>query len=371
MKVICAPDGFKGSVDAVQAAEALAAGAEAAGAAEVDRCPIADGGEGTVAALVTARDGELRQTEVTGPLGEPLEANWGWIDEGQTAVIEMAAAAGLVHVPADQRDPTRTTTFGVGQLIQAALEAGARRIIVGSGGSGTTDGGAGLAQALGVTFEGGQRPMTGGALNDLQRVDLSTREARLQDVEITVAADVTNPLTGDNGAAAIYGPQKGADPAQVDQLDAGLGRLASLSKSRSDEPGDGAAGGLGFGLRVFCGAKLTHGIDMVLEALRFDERAAGADLVLTGEGQMDSQSLQGKACIGLARAAARHRVPVAALIGAAGEGVDAVYDHGIAAYFSICDRPMTIETAQQEARSLIERAACNATRCYLAGRGTG
>ncbi|MBI1373151.1 MAG: glycerate kinase [Phycisphaera sp.] len=337
MKLLIAPDSFKESMTAADAAAAIARGIERLGVdVEIDLCPVADGGEGTVEAMVEATGGELKREVVIGPLGEPVEAAWGLLGDKTTAVIEMAAAAGLALVPRKRRDPARTTTFGVGQLIEAALDAEVARIIVGIGGSATTDGGAGMAQALGVTFTGVEPPMTGGQLADVGAVLLLSRDARLRNVAIVVACDVTNPLCGPNGAAAVYGPQKGATPAQVAQLDAGLAHLASLLPDvDADAPGMGAAGGLGFGLVAFCGARLERGIDLVLDAVRFDERVRGADLVITGEGRLDGQSVQGKTCLGVATAAAKHGVPTIALVGCTGDDVERTLDHGLRAYHAV------------------------------------
>jgi glycerate 2-kinase len=363
--------------------------------ARCDLCPMADGGEGTVEALVTAAAGELRRTKVVGPLGERIEAAWGLIEGGRTAVIEMAAAAGLDRVPADRRDPTRTTTYGVGELIKAALDARTERIIIGIGGSATNDGGAGLAQALGVEFVGVSGDyLCGGVLAEIEDIDWTGLDARLARTEVIVATDVDNPLTGEEGAAAVYGPQKGADAAQVRTLDLGLGHLASvvahsrlnasnelprlrldgeppadprILRERLDRlPGAGAAGGLGFGLAAFCGARLVSGAGLVLDVLRFDERVRDADFVLTGEGQLDGQSLRGKTVIAVARAAKRHGVPVFAVAGALGPQLERTLEHGLTAWFSHCNRPMSLDEALHETDPLLTACAANITRSFLA-----
>jgi glycerate kinase len=370
MKIVVAPDSFKESMTAPQAAAAIGRGVRAAvPAAEVDLCPVADGGEGTVEALVNATGGRMRTTHVTGPLGDSggeVDAAWGLLGDGDTAVIEMAAAAGLALVPADRRDPTRTTTFGVGQLIAAAMDAGARRIILGIGGSATTDGGTGMAQALGVRFIGGDTPMIGGALGRITAIDLSQRDPRLDQVELVVACDVTNPLTGPSGAAAVYGPQKGATTEQVMTLDAGLAHLASLTKNiDASLPGAGAAGGLGFGLVAFCGARLARGIDLVLDAVRFEERVRDAVLVITGEGRLDGQSVQGKTCLGVANAARKHGVKTIALVGCLGADVDQTLAHGLSAYHSLVDDGTSPERALCEAPALLEALAQRVVTRYL------
>lgn len=371
MKIILAPDSFKESLTAVEAAEAMARGVQAARPdAQVDHCPIADGGDGTVDALVAATGGTRHLTEVSGPLGEPVEAEWGMLGDGNTAVIEMANASGLRLVPTDQRDPTRTTTFGVGELIRAALDTQARRIVIGIGGSATNDGGTGMAQALGVRFtqpDGGDCVcgLAGGGVPGIARIDLSSRDPRIDDAEIIVACDVTNPLTGPEGASAIYGPQKGATPDVIEQLDAGLAHLASLiDHVDATVPGTGAAGGLGFGLLAFCGARLERGIEMVLDAVNFNDRLDAADLVLTGEGQMDGTSVHGKACLGVAQRAAAQGVPTIALVGSIGPHAQRTLEAGLAAYFSICRSPMTLEAAMRDAAELLEDLAGNVVRTF-------
>ncbi len=336
MRVVVAPDSFKETLSAVEVARALAAGvAEAAPQAEVDLCPMADGGEGTVEALVAATAGEVRRADVFGPLGEPRRAAFGLLGErgagaGQarpTAVIEMAAAAGLALVPPERRDPLLTTTFGVGCLLRAALDAGARRLVVGIGGSATVDGGTGCAQALGVVFvdkrgRGCPCGLAGGGLAEIARIDLTGRDPRIDRAELLVACDVTNPLTGPAGAAAVYGPQKGAGPEAVERLEAGLTNLAEvirrdLGVDVEHLPGAGAAGGLGAGLVAFAGARLQSGVDIVAEAVGLARRLHGADLVLTGEGRFDAQSAAGKVPVGVARLAERAGVPVVCIPGQA------------------------------------------------------
>jgi len=366
MHILIAPDSFKETLSAVEAAEAIARGVQRAlPDAAIDRCPMADGGEGTVDALVNATGGKFRTTQVTGPLGEPVQAKWGVLgvrppshgegrgEGARTAVIEMAEAAGLHLVPVAKRDPTRTTTFGVGQLIAAALDEGCTHIILGIGGSATTDGGLGMAQALGAAC-GFAPPLRGADLQRITQIDTTTLHPRIANTHITVACDVTNPLTGPNGAAHIYGPQKGATPQQVQQLDAGLAHLANLMNIDPDQPGFGAAGGLGFGLVAFCGATLERGIELVLDAVDFDRRAAQANLVITGEGNLDGQSIQGKTCIGVAQRAAKAGTPTIALVGKADEDAAACLAHGLRAYHAIVNEQVTIEQAMANAAQFLE-----------------
>ena len=292
--------------------------------------PLADGGEGTTEALVLATGGHSRTLRVTGPLGEPIEAVWGRLGpDGETAAVEMAAAAGLPLVPLDRRDPRRTTTYGVGELIRETLRTGPKQIIVGLGGSATNDGGAGAMQALGVQFwdiSGKQlpEPLTGGDLASLARIDADALRAQFLGVEIVIASDVTNPLLGPSGASAVYGPQKGADEAIVAELDASLAQFATvlsrdLGRDVADLPGAGAAGGMGAGLTAFLDARMQSGIDLVLDAARFEERAAGADWLLTGEGRIDAQTLHGKTISGVLRRCRPLGLPAIAFAGSVDE----------------------------------------------------
>ncbi len=367
IRFLCAPDSFKESLSASQAAAAMARGiARALPEAEINCCPIADGGEGTVEALTTATGGRLMQSTVQGPFGEPVAATWGLLGDGRTAVIEMAAASGLALVPPEKRNPLLTHTFGTGQLIAAALAHGAAAIILGIGGSATTDGGCAMAQALGVRLlnETGDEivePVCGGLLGRVAKVDTCGLNPRLSRVQITVACDVTNPLTGPEGAAAIYGPQKGATSEQVQRLDEGLAHLAGrwradLGRDVADMPGGGAAGGLGAGLVAFLGAELRPGVDLVLDAVGFDDRVRRADWCLTGEGRLDGQSIRGKACIGVARAASRHGVPTWALVGSTGPSVEETLDAGLAGYRLIGEGLDPAESVRR-AEQLLERAA--------------
>ena len=377
MRVVIAPDKFKGSLSAREAAEAMAAGvADAAPGLEIDLVPMADGGEGTVDALVAATGGTFREADVGGPFGEPIRARFGLLGDGRVAALEMASASGLVLVPPGRRDPTRTTTRGTGELVLAAIESGARRLILGIGGSATNDGGAGLAQALGYRLldaEGRDLGPGGGALADLDRIEPAGRDPRLEGIEIAVACDVDNPLCGPRGASAVYGPQKGADPAMVDALDRNLGHLADvierdLGRSIRELPGAGAAGGLGGGLVAFAGGRLEPGIDLVIEAVGLADRLRGAGLCLTGEGAIDASSAFGKTAVGVARLARSLGCPTLALCGAIGPGADAVLDEGIDACFSICPGPIALDEAVANASVLLRRATSQAARGFLAGR---
>lgn len=377
MRIVVAPDSYKGSVSALEVANAMARGIrKVIPDAEVCKVPIADGGEGTVEALVAATGGRLETSEVTGPLGERIKAQWGILGDGRTAVIEMAAASGLPLVPPNRRDPRLATTLGTGELIRAALDAGLRRIIIGIGGSATNDGGVGMARALGAHFldaRGDELAEGGAALARLAKIDLSGLDRRLQEAELIVACDVDNPLCGPRGASAVFGPQKGATPALVAQLDAALARFAECARQATgrdvaDAAGAGAAGGLGAGLMFFTPAQLRPGVEIVLGAVGFAELARGADFVITGEGRTDFQTAYGKAPVGVAKAAKQFGVPVFCLSGGLGDGADDVLAQGIDAVMSICSRPMRLEECMQEGPALIEAAAarlCRIARAFI------
>lgn len=366
MKVVIAPDKLKGSLSARAAARAIARGARRAlPGAELELCPLADGGEGTLEALLDARGGERRTLRVTGPLGAPVEASWALLADG-TAVIEMAQVAGLLSIPEAERDPTRTTTYGVGELVRAALEAGAPKIVVAVGGSGTNDGGAGMAQALGVRFEGASEPLTGADLGRVAGIDRSGRDRRLDAVEVVVACDVDNPLLGECGATRVYARQKGASEEQIETLERGLARLAMLAGTSGDFPGAGAAGGLGFGLVAFAGARVESGAELVLDAVGLDRRLDGARLLITGEGRLDAQSLAGKLVIAAARRAAAKGVPSVALVGAVADDVTHARAPELTAWLSICDRPESEAAAMRRAAELLEAAAENLLRLVAA-----
>lgn len=377
-RVVIAPDSFKGSVSAVAAARAIGRGVRRADEETVvDEIPMADGGEGTVEALVTATGGRYVDVAVQDPLGRPITARYGIIGGEGMAVIEMAAASGLPLLDRNERNPMKATTFGTGQLILDAVNRGIRDIVIGIGGSATVDGGTGMAQALGVRFadaNGNALPGRGESLSAIRRIDVSGMHPFLADVKFTVACDVTNPLTGPEGAAAVYGPQKGATPEQVTLLDAGLANLAAcvrrdLGIEVETVPGAGAAGGLGAGLMAFLSAGLVPGVDMVLSALNFEERLMGADLVITGEGRVDGQSAYGKTTAGVAEAAWEQSVPVILLAGCIGDGAEKMRELGVSAMFTIARGPAAEADLMARAETLLEQAAEEAMRAFLIGAG--
>ena len=379
MKIVIAPDSFKDSLSAEKVADAIAAGlADVMPHAQLVKCPMADGGEGTVEAIVAAGNGQLRRNHVQGPLGAPVEAHWGWLPDSHTAIIEMAEASGLQLVPPGQRDACKTSTYGTGELIRAALDAGAQRIILAIGGSATNDGGAGAMQALGVQlFDAEGHPLAPGglALARLARISLEQLDPRLAQVRFEIAADVSNPLCGPHGASAIFGPQKGADPQQVEQLDAALGHFADhcakvLPNDVRDEPGSGAAGGLGFAAKAFLGAQFRAGVEVVAELVGLDEAIRGADLVITGEGRFDAQTLRGKTPFGVARIAQRHQVPVIVIAGTLGEGYEQMYAHGVDAAFALPSGPMSLEHACSEAPRLLRERAADVARLWRRAAGS-
>ncbi|MBN2026703.1 MAG: glycerate kinase [Actinobacteria bacterium] len=364
MHIIIAPDKFKGSLTSREVAEAIARGFTAGWpTAEIVSCPLADGGEGTLEVLVHTTGGRTVDCEVTGPLGEPRHAPLGILGDGQTAVVEMAAASGLVLVPPEKRDPRYTTTAGTGDLIRAALDMGLSRIIVGIGGSATNDGGVGMASALGVRFlDDCSEDLPPGAiyLNNLESVDLRGLDPRILKTRIVVASDVTNPLLGDAGASRVYAPQKGASEYDVELLERGLSRLAEIVSATlvpgiEDRPGAGAAGGLGFGLMAFLGAQIRPGVEVVMEAVAFEEKLSACDLVVTGEGRLDAQTAYGKTVTGVARAAGRRGIPVLALGGEVAEGAEKLHESGVKAMLSIAPGPLGREESMRLAGPLLQR----------------
>ncbi|MBD8099451.1 glycerate kinase [Pseudomonas fluorescens] len=379
MKIIIAPDSFKDSLSAERVAQAIADGlVQVWPDAQLVQCPMADGGEGTVTAVLAACQGQLRSQTVRGPLGAKVQAHWGWLADSHTAIIEMAEASGLQLVAPGQRNACSSSTYGTGELIRAALDLGARRIILAIGGSATNDGGAGAMQALGVQlFDAHDQPVAPGglALSGLARISLENLDSRVAQVRFEIAADVNNPLCGPHGASAIFGPQKGATPEQVKQLDAALGHFADhcaqvLPKDVRDEPGSGAAGGLGFAAKAFLGAQFCAGVEVVAELVGLDAAMRGADLVITGEGRFDAQTLRGKTPFGVARIARHHKVPVIVLAGTLGDGYEQMYAHGVDAAFALPSGPMSLEQACSEApRLLCERAADIARLWRTALRG--
>jgi len=367
---VAAPNPFKGSLGAPAAARAIALGIrDACSEAEVVEVPVADGGEGTVEALVAARAGELVTVTVEGPLGEPVEATYGLIDP-TTAVVELAASSGLSLVPPERRDPRSTSTYGFGQLLEAARRRGARRIIAGVGGSATNDGGAGMAQALGFRLldaEGRDLPRGGAALARLARIEAGGVDPGWREVEVEVAVDVTNPLTGPEGASAVYGPQKGAGPEVVAELDAALERFAHLiGRSVAELPGAGAAGGAAAGLVYFLGAKLRRGAPLVVEAAGLERALVGARAVFTGEGRVDRQTAYGKGPVEVARRARAAGVTVVLLAGSRGPGWEAVLEHGVTRVESLVeDGAASPREAEARAAELLRVAAARACRRLL------
>ena len=376
MKIIVAPQSFKGSVSALEAAQAIARGVKSAlPEAETVLVPVADGGDGTLNALVDSTNGKVFRSFVTGPLGQPVESMWGVMGDGRTAVIEMARASGLALVPPKRRNPRTTTTRGTGEIIKEALDGGYNRLIVGLGGSATNDGGVGMATALGFRFldaAGRVLPAGGTALARLARIEASHVHPGLAEATVIGATDVTNPLCGPTGASAVYGPQKGATPEIVEELDRALDNFAQvvqrdLGQDVRDLPGSGAAGGLGAGLMAFAGAELRSGIDMVCQVLEFDRHLEGANLVITGEGRADQSTIYDKAPVGVARRASALGVPTIILAGSLGAGHQELYQHGIAGIVCIADRPMKFERSLARTAALLEAAAERTMRILALG----
>ncbi|MFD1334434.1 glycerate kinase [Oceanobacillus iheyensis] len=371
-KIVIAPDSFKESMTAKQAAVAIAKGIKTVFHQQLDLelIPMADGGEGTTQSLADALSGTIHSKIVNGPLGDTVTASYAISGDTKTAIIEMAEASGLALVPNEKRNPLKTSTYGTGQLIQAALDHNVEKIILGIGGSATNDGGAGVVEALGgrlLDSEGNSLPSNGGSLIHLNDIDVSNLDKRLQGVEIIVACDVDNPLLGEHGASAIYGPQKGADKKMVADLDSALSNYHDVvervtKKSVKDIPGSGAAGGLGAGLLAVLQAKLEPGVEIVLKETNFHERVADADLVITGEGKIDGQTIYGKTPIGVAKAAKKFGVPVIALSGTLGADYEIVYDHGIDAAFSIVQGPCDLEDALENGPDYLEKLAGSVSR---------
>lgn len=368
MKIVIAPDSFKESMTALEVATNIENGfKEIFPDADYIKVPMADGGEGTTQSLVDATKGSIKKLSVTGPLGEPVEAFFGLSGDGQTAIIEMAAASGLDLVPTEQRNPMVTTTYGTGELILAAIDEGIKKVIIGIGGSATNDGGAGLAQALGaklLTQEGEEIGFGGGTLERLHTIDVSGFNQKLSTVEFQIACDVDNPLNGPRGASAVYGPQKGATSEMIDILDKNLLHYATIIKRdlRRDVaniPGAGAAGGLGAGLLSFLNPELKRGIDIVVEEARLEEKLKDADLVITGEGRIDSQTIYGKTPIGVAKLAKKYHCPVVGIAGSISQESAIVHEHGIDAIFSIVNGATTLEDALTHGKDNIYQTSRN------------
>ncbi len=377
MKIVIAPDSYKESLSALEVASAIEAGfREIYPDAEYVKLPVADGGEGTVEAMVAATQGRVVQVEVTGPLGEPVQGFYGISGDECCAFIEMAAASGLELLPPDARNPLKTTSWGTGELIRHALDLGVTRIIIGIGGSATNDGGAGMVQALGaqlLTADGQPIAPGGAGLSTLAKIDISGLDPRLAQCQIDVACDVTNPLIGDKGASAVFGPQKGATPEMVVQLDRALAHYAGQIAQDLDLDvltleGGGAAGGMGAALYAFCGAHLRPGIDIVTDALHLDALVADADLVITGEGRIDSQTIHGKVPVGVARVAKRYQIPVIGIAGSLTADVGVVHQHGLDAVFSVLHRICSLDEALAEAGTNVRMAARNIAAAIKVGQ---
>jgi glycerate kinase len=377
MQILVCPQEFKGSLTAREATSAIALGLRRAlPAADVDLAPMADGGPGTIDAVLSSASGHRRKAAVQDPLGRPVEASWALLDDGPTAVIEMAAASGLVLLAPEERDPRRAGTRGTGQLIRVALDAGARRLIVGVGGSATNDGGGGMAQALGARLldaEGGDLPPGGAALARLDRIDISGIDPRLSGCEVTAATDALNPLCGPSGASVVYGPQKGATAEVAVELDAALRHYADvvrrdLGVDIASIPGAGAAGGLGGGLVAFLGARIESGARLVAAAIALPQRIAVADVVFTGEGRLDAQTAYGKSVSLVARLAKERKRPVIALAGSIEGDAATLAASGVDAAVSIARGPATEAEMFAKAASLLSDAAERVARLLLAGR---
>jgi glycerate kinase len=376
MKIVVAPQAFKGSLSAREVAQAVATGLRRVFPnAEIVTVPVADGGEGTLAALVAATEGKVMTTRVTGPLGEQVTSHWGLSGDGETAVIEMAAASGITLVPRHRLDARLATTYGTGELIRAALDAGCSRLIVGLGGSATNDGGAGMAQALGARLSddaGRELPFGGAALSRLEGIDIANLDKRLSRCRVIAACDVTNPLCGPEGASHVYGPQKGATPQAVEELDTALSHYAAiiardLGVEVMDLPGSGAAGGLGAGLIAFLRAELRPGVDIVLDATSLRQHMRGAHFVFTGEGRVDSQTAHGKAVAGVALAAKSLGIPVIVIAGEIADDHRVIYECGVDVVVGITPGPVSNETAMEHAHTWVAEAAERAARLILLG----
>ena len=376
IKVVIAADSFKGSASTIEVEEYIERGInKVSQSVTVIKVPVADGGEGTVDALVIGCKGTYRYVDVTAPQGNKVKAKFGIIPDN-VAVLEMAEASGLALVDVEKDDIYRATTYGTGELIRSALDCGVKEIYIGIGGSATNDGGVGMAQALGVSFkdaDGNEIPLGATGLGTIETIDVSGLDGRLKDVKITVLSDVTNPLCGENGASYIYGPQKGASPEDVKKLDASLLHYGEAIRSQLGidiiaKPGAGAAGGLGAGLMAFCDAESYSGIAKVLSILDIESHFRDADLVITGEGRIDAQSLYGKAPVGIARMAKKYNLPVIAIVGSSGDDLGPIYETGIDLVLDIVNKPMQLAEAIADAETLITNAGESAFRAFMLSR---
>lgn len=364
MKIVIAPDSYKGSLTALEVANSMEKGVKRVFKdSVVEKIPMADGGEGTVQSLIDSTAGEIINIKVTGPVLKEVNAFYGILGGGKTAIIEMAAASGLPLISADEKNPLKTTTYGTGQLIKDALDRGCRNIIIGLGGSATNDGGLGVAKALGVKFldtNGNDIGEGGGNLDKLASIDVSNMDPRIKESNIIAACDVDNPLCGPEGASNVFGPQKGADKAMIETLDRNLANYAyiikkDLSMDIINTPGAGAAGGLGAGLLAFFNAKIKRGIDIVIDITKLEEKVQDADIVLTGEGMIDFQTAFGKTPFGVAKIAKKCNLPVIAIAGGIGKNAESLYEKGFDSIFSIVDSPMSLDKAMENSGILIEK----------------
>ena len=373
MKIIIAPDSFKGSLSALEVARAIQKGIKNADTTiETVVVPMADGGEGTVQSLVDATDGRIIELNVHDPLFRKIKSFYGIMGDGKTAVIEMAAASGLPLLKPEERNPLKTTSYGTGELIKDAVDRGCNEVILGLGGSATNDGGIGMAKALGIRFLDAHRNEVGscgGDLVNIETVDVSGIDDRLAHVKFVAACDVDNPLCGKNGAANVYGRQKGATEDDVTFLDNGLAHFADIIEGKQgidlkDHPGAGAAGGLGFGVMVFLHGRLESGIAIVSRMAKLADKMVGADLVITGEGQIDFQTAHGKTPFGVAQLAKAKHIPVVAVAGSLGDNYQMLYQKGFDAIFSIIDKPMAIEDAFENTSELLQNISESIIRLW-------
>ncbi|MCT4663146.1 MAG: glycerate kinase [Tissierellales bacterium] len=372
-KIVLAPDSFKESMTAKTVCESLEKGiTKILPHVSCIHVPMADGGEGTMQSLVDATGGKIYEARVKGPLGNPVTAQYGISGSGDMGVIEMASASGLHLVPMENRNPCLTTTYGTGELIKACLNHGVKKLLIGIGGSATNDGGAGMLQALGgklLDANGKDLSFGGLALKDLHKIDLSDVDIRLRDVDIDVACDVDNPLIGEKGASKVFGPQKGANEEQVELLEAALSHYGDIIEDQleidvKNFSGAGAAGGLGAGLMVFLNGKLKKGIDLVIDYVKLEENIAEADLVITGEGSLDSQTFHGKTPLGVSKLAKKYNVPVIGIAGRLGDGIEGLYDEGFTAIFSIVDGVISLDEALDKGPEKAEKLIENIMRLW-------
>lgn len=377
MKIVIAPDSFKGSLSSEEVANAIKSGIlRAMPEAETVLIPMADGGEGTVDSLVQATQGSKVYVPVQGPLQDEVMASYGVLGDGVTCVIEMASASGLVLIPEEQRNPMLATTYGTGQLIRHALDHGYRSFILALGGSATNDGGSGMLQALGLRLldaEGRDIGAGGQALSHLTQLDATQWDERIRELQFIIASDVTNPFVGPQGASHVFGPQKGATPEMVEALDAALVNFADVMAAHTGVavhhlPGAGAAGGLGGAFQAFFPASMKRGIDVVIEMTRLNAHLQDAHLVITGEGQTDAQTASGKAPMGIAQAASKLGVPVIVISGSVGQGIEKLYEYGMTSIHSIVNGPMTLQEAMNRTPELLAQRAEQVMRTFLAGR---